>query len=316
MYFLARYTFPFLLLAGGVALLMVPVAPPKTSLLEASPSAAFFSPDTSSLGENETVQSATPPPISAGAVFVYDTTTGETLFQKNSDVSFGIASITKIMTALAALGRVGEEEIIPIQKEAVDTEGNEGGLHVGEHMRLSDLVILMLVSSSNDAAVAIADYVGRLYGAPTFEEAERVFVGMMNDTAREMGLQKTHFENPTGLDIDEAAGIISNTSTAKETATFVNHALRNSLIREVYNAPSDIISEEGFSHSLIPTHTLLLGEPGVIHGKTGFTDIAGGTLVTIAEIPLGKLVILIVLDATREGRFEDTLQLINWLRTQ
>ena len=300
-----RYIIMCCALVGGALLLSVPLKSPRSLTHEASSYATLLNTvDPLSLKGSET--SLPPPVLTAEAAVIYNPLQNEFLFQKNAQKRFGIASITKIMTALVALERIGENELIKISASAIETEGNEGILLDGEEFTLHNLIILMLTASSNDAAVAIAEHVGLLYGASSFEESQKIFVSFMNETAKNTGLENTHFENPTGLDIDEEAGIISNISTAQETAQLIGYALRYPLIYSMNKTPSVILSEEGTSHTLSSTHILLMNEPGVISGKTGFTDTAGGTLATVTEIP--------VLGSTRDNRFDDTLRLLDWLR--
>mgnify|MGYP001602944476 CR=1 FL=1 len=298
-----QYTFIGAIFLGGLLLVTLPVATLHSS---ASLMAAV---------EEEPVTAPVPPPeLAAKAAVIYDPMGSTILFEKNADAPLGIASITKIMTTLVALEHVGEDEVISISAQAVETEGIEGMLLWNEHFVLRDLIALMLTASSNDAAAAIAEHVGRLYGASSYEESQQVFTRMMNETAQRMGLAHTHFENPTGLDIDEDAGILSNVSTAKETARMIAHALRYPLLTSLATTPPVITSEEGFLHDAASTHVLLANEPGMMSGKTGFTDTAGGALATVTETPVGSLSIVIILGSTREGRFDDTLHLLDWLR--
>ncbi|TSC73386.1 MAG: D-alanyl-D-alanine carboxypeptidase (penicillin-binding protein 5/6) [Parcubacteria group bacterium Gr01-1014_70] len=310
-----RYALIGIAAVGGILLLAMPLVPYRVPLQKNSMHAALF-PVSDTASASDTSDKLPSPQLAAGAAMVYDPLGNKILFEKNSDSVFGIASITKIMTAIVALERVGEHELIPIRKEAVDVEGIEGGLYVGERFPLHNLVLLMLITSSNDAAAALAEYIGTLYGANSFEESQHVFTVLMNETARKLGLVNTHFENPTGLDIDEDARIISNVSTPRELSQLIAHALGYPLIQNIYSAPSVITSLDGISHELVSTHTLLENEAGIISGKTGFTDTAGGTLATVAEVPLGKLSIMVILDSTRQDRFQDTVRLLEWLRAQ
>src|SRR3989344_2044234 len=300
-------------LVGAVLLFDVPI---KSSRISSNETALYASLlpiiDQSSPDIAETTLPP-PPHLTAKAAIIYDPLQDKILFEKNAEKPFGIASITKIMTAIAALERVGENEIIEIRRSAIETEGNEGGFQDGERFTLRNLITIMLMASSNDAAVAIAEHVGFLYGASSFEESQEIFVRFMNETARNLGLANTHFRNPTGLDIDEEARILSNVSTARETAQLIGHALRYPIVA-MRTAPPILSSEEGAIRTLSSTHVLLINEPGVISGKTGFTDTAGGTLVTTAEVPLGKLSVVVVLGSTRTDRFDDTLRLLDWLR--
>ncbi len=302
-------------LTGWALLFVLPLKQPRADSHKTARYAALLGAVDSPLLDASQEHLPLPPHLTAEAAVVYDPLQNEFLFQKNAEQLFGIASITKIMTALAALERIGENDIIEIHAEAVAAEGDEAGLLTGEHFSLRNLIVLMLASSSNDAAVAIAEHVGFVYGAGSFEESQNIFVRFMNETAGNLGLTDTHFENPTGLDTDEKAGIISNVSTAEETARLIGYALRYPLMHNMHPIPATLPSEEGSEHVLSPTHTLLMNEPGVISGKTGFTDAAGGTLATVAEIPVGKLSIIVVLNSTRLDRFDDTARLLDWLRT-
>ncbi|OGZ43847.1 MAG: hypothetical protein A3J55_00210 [Candidatus Ryanbacteria bacterium RIFCSPHIGHO2_02_FULL_45_17b] len=303
-------------LTGGVLFLALPIKPSRTNLNEATSYATLLNATDTSTRDASKTGSSSPPHITAKAAVIYDPLQNEFLFQKNADDPSGIASITKIMTAIVALERVGENDIIEVHTSAIETEGDEGALLDGEHFTLHNLIILMLTASSNDAAVAIAEHVGFLQGASSFEESQRIFVRLMNETAKNRNLKDTQFQNPTGLDIDETAGIVSNVSTARETAQLIGYALRYPLLYTMSPTLSTLLSEEGNVHILSPTHVLLMNESGVISGKTGFTDIAGGTLATVAEIPVGKLSIVVILGSTRNDRFQDTLHLLDWLRTQ
>jgi len=300
------FAFTFLLLVFGITL-VIPVVPSRSSKNAASLPVVVedvFSVPTQPL----------PPILLAQGAIVFDPLGNTILFQKNADKPHGIASITKIMTAFVAFDRLGEGEIITISADAVGTEGVEGDLLAGERFTLKNLAVIMMTASSNDAAAAIAEHIGRLYGAEDFPESQEVFARMMNEHARGMGLARTIFRNPTGLDIDEDIGIISNTSTARDMATLITRTLRDTSLWDLHTTTAHVVSEDGITHYLTTTHNLFRTLPGIWNGKTGFTDTAGGALVTIAEAPVGKLSILVVLGSTREGRFEDTRSLLDWLR--
>ncbi|MEK7173576.1 MAG: serine hydrolase, partial [Patescibacteria group bacterium] len=255
------------------------------------------------------------PNLIAEAALVYDPLHDTVIFEKKSAQTFGIASITKVMTALVAFDRLGPEERILISRDAVLTEGSEGDLAVGEHFSLRDLAALMLTSSSNDAAAAMVEHIGRLYGAATFEESQIIFTRLMNEYAHGLNLTGTLFQNPTGLDLKENTSSASNISTAHDLALLMKHAYSHPLLADSAAAASiTVYSDEGRKHHADTTHDVLITNPGVISGKTGFTDAAGGALLTVAEAPLGQLSIIVVLGSTREGRFTDTKALLDWLR--
>lgn len=296
----------FCVMVLGSLILLLPIIPRRTSPYEAALYTALVG----------TSPAAPPPALTSEAALIYDPLHNNILFEKQGDAVFGIASITKIMTALVALEHVGENEIIEVSEDAVGIEGNEGELRIGEHFLLRDLIVIMITTSSNDAATAMAEHVGKLYGATTFEESQKLFVRMMNNKANHLGLRNTHFENSTGLDIDEKAGIISNSSTAKDIAQLVAHMFQHPLLQSANIVSTILTSEEGIPHAISTTHILLAEEPGIRGGKTGFTDSAGSVLATVAEVPLGELSIMVVLGSTRDNRFKDTQLLLDWLRTQ
>ena len=306
----------FLLL--GSAAVVMPVSSgifgtfdmPSADLLDA------FKPVQKTVGVSSSV-SLPPPDLVAASALIYDPIRDTVIFEKTSDEKFGIASVTKIMTALVAYNHAGERERISIGPDAVRTEGSEGDLAVGEHFLLRDLITIMLISSSNDAAAAIAEHIGMLHGALNFEESQIVFVRMMNEYARAQGLTGTAFQNATGLDADEDRGIASNTSTARDIALLMKHVFHHPMLGNAYTAVhTTVYSEEDIPHTVSTTHELLATASGVIGGKTGFTDAAGGALVTIAEVPFGHVSIIVILGSTRDGRFTDTTALLDWLRNK
>ena len=262
------------------------------------------------------VPPAAAPNLIAKAALIYDPLHDMVIFEKKSAQKFGIASITKIMTALVAFDRLGPEEHILISRDAVLTEGSEGNLMVGEHFSMRDLAAVMLTSSSNDAAAAIAEHIGRLYGATAFEESQIMFTRLMNEYAQNLNLTSTLFRNPTGLDLDENTITASNVSTAQDLALLMKYTYSHPLFADSAAATNiTVYSKEGREHHTDTTHDILITHPSVVSGKTGFTDAAGGALLTLAEVPLGQVSIIVVLGSTREGRFTDTKALLDWLRS-
>jgi serine-type D-Ala-D-Ala carboxypeptidase (penicillin-binding protein 5/6) len=305
-----------LFLLSGL-ILVLPIVPKHLSSLNIIPYASIFHTYENIEQDPLPIQqsvSEPPPSLTAKSAIIYNPINNEVLFEKHANTAFGIASITKIMTGLIAIERVGTTEIITVSKDAVLTEGAEGNLSIGEHLTLADLIAIMMTESSNDAAVTIAEYIGTLYGAESFHESQNIFVRMMNTKAAEIDLQSTQFQNVTGLDIDEDSGLLSNTSSAYDIAKLIAYSLRYPLLWNANTLQNTVMSQEGIVHEISTTHTILATEASIVSGKTGFTDTAGGGVATIAEIPLGKLSIIVVLSSTRDERFSDTHKLLNWLR--
>lgn len=253
------------------------------------------------------------PLIEATAALVIDPATMRPLFEKNADMPLPIASISKIMTALVALERAHEYDIVTVSANAIATESAAGNLLAGERIRMRDLIAMMMVESSNDAAVAIAEHVGTMHGATAFDESQNLFTGLMNTQALDIGMRHTLFRNPTGLDLDKTTA--SNTSTAHDVALLLTQSMPYAAIW----APSEaatytVASFDGHEHILTAINTFALTGHSVIGSKTGFTDVAGGTLAAIVEAPISSPKIIVILGSTREGRFADMDMLVAWTR--
>ena len=148
--------------------------------------------------------------VSARAAVVIDADTGETLFEQNADSRLPMASTTKIMTALVALGEGDLDRVYTVKPEYAAVEGSSMYLKAGETLSLRDTLYGLMLASGNDAAVAIAGECGGM----------TAFVGKMNAKAAELGLTDTHFDNPNGLPSD------THYTTAHELAKITAAALK------------------------------------------------------------------------------------------
>lgn len=139
--------------------------------------------------------------LRAKAAYVYDVKAGRALFSKDAATVFPLASLTKLMTAALALTLLPETTLIPIEKAAIEQEG-DSKLQIGERWLLRDLAAFMLLESSNDAAYAIAAYAGSVsLGAEDRVLGREFFVEKMNERAVLWKLDATRFYNETGLDL-------------------------------------------------------------------------------------------------------------------
>ena len=226
---------------------------------------------------------ASPPSVSAKSAILLEATDGEILYEKNAHLPMGMASTTKIMTALVALEYADPRERIRIPKEAVGIEGSSIYLIEGEVLTLEELLYALLLASANDAAVAIAVAVGG---------SEEGFCHLMNRKARELGLESTRFQNPHGLYHEE------HYTTAYELALITSHALRIPMFREIVSSETKRIPHDGTPNvRLLCNHNKLLKSyEGAIGVKTGFTKKTGRTLVSAAEQG-GMTLIAVTLDA-------------------
>ena len=214
--------------------------------------------------------------ISAQNAILMDSTTGRVLYEKNADERSLIASTTKIMTALIVCEQCNVLDRMRIPKEAVGIEGSSMYLREGEVLTLQELLYGLMLSSGNDAAVALAIYCGG-----TVEG----FAEMMNDKARVLGLKDTHFENPNGLDSP------GHYSTARDLAVLASHAMENPIFYKTVSAKNVTVGQR-----CLRNHNKLLwqveGADGV---KTGFTKAAGRILVSSATRN-GRRLIAVTID--------------------
>ena len=201
--------------------------------------------------------------VSARCAYVLDAVSGRVLYEKNPQERSLIASTTKIMTALIVCEQCNVLDRMRIPKEAVGIEGSSMYLQEGEVLTLQELLYGLMLSSGNDAAVALAIYCGG-----TVEG----FAELMNDKARNLGLKNTHFENPNGLDSP------GHYSTAQDLAVLAAYAMDNPIFRKTVSAKSLMMGQR-----YLTNHNKLLwrveGADGV---KTGYTKAAGRILVSSA----------------------------------
>lgn len=208
--------------------------------------------------------------VSASSAVLIEAESGKVIYEKNPNVRRGMASTTKIMTALVAIESCDLEMRVKIPKEAVGIEGSSLYLTENEVLTLRELLYALMLRSANDAATAIAIAVGG---------SVEGFADMMNARADEMGLENTHFVNPHGLDSPE------HYTTAYELALIAAEAIKNPLFRQITSTVSQGISLNGVpDRRLVVNHNRLLRSyKGCIGVKTGFTKKCGRCLVSAAE---------------------------------
>lgn len=257
--------------------------------------------------------------IAAKSVLVIDDATNEIIYERNADKKLPVASLTKLSTAMVIL-RLADEDadekvagknynldrIVTISASAVAQEGISGGLVEGERIKASDLFSIMLIASSNDAAWALAEDAGSILKSGG---KVRDFVGRMNDFASEEGMNNTHFSNPTGLDDKD------NYSSARDVVKIAQKFLRyySDSFAVTAMKRADFVSENGEIRHHVENTDKLLGElPGIIGGKTGYTDEAGESLMLVVKNPANSSrIIAIVIGA--DDRFKEMKKLVNWV---
>ncbi|MBI2063476.1 MAG: D-alanyl-D-alanine carboxypeptidase [Candidatus Yanofskybacteria bacterium] len=241
------------------------------------------------------------PEIEARAAALYDIRSGRFLFTKNINKRLPIASITKLMTAVVVLENLNIDQIFTVSAETINVDGNGADFYKGEQLRVADLLKIMLVKSSNDAALTLT------------VEAQRNGLNLiekMNEKAQSLGMYNTKFTDPAGLDDNNAF------STAADLVKLVHYAESYELIsRTLQEISADVSSVDGrIKHHLLSTNQLLGQIPNIVLGKTGFTDNALGTMALEAEINNGADGIISVILGSAE-RFGETKKLIEWGKT-
>jgi serine-type D-Ala-D-Ala carboxypeptidase (penicillin-binding protein 5/6) len=238
------------------------------------------------------------PQIQAKSIALYDTRSSRFLLVKNASEKLPIASITKLMSAIVILENLDLNEIFTVRAEDINVDGNGADLYRGEKIKGEDLFKIMLIKSSNDAALTFAN-AARIKGID--------FVAKMNDKAAELGMFNTHFEDPAGL--DDKSGF----STAEDLIRLVSYIPKDSKIWQVLKIQTaDVVSADGkLSHHVINTNQLLGVLPDIIGGKTGFTDSAMGTMVLEVWVNKGRDAIIGVVIGSND-RFGDMKNLIEW----
>lgn len=222
------------------------------------------------------------PQISARGAVLISADTGEIVFSVNCDEKLPMASTTKIMTTLLCLESGNLYEEFEVDGDAIMVEGSSMGLQKGDIVTKYALCCGMLLPSGNDSANATAVKL-----AGSIED----FAVMMNDKAKELGLSRTWFVTPSGLE-GEGHG-----SSAYDMAILAREALKNEIFREICSSPT-IKTEFGnppYTRWLKNTNRLLTMYDGVYGVKTGFTDEAGRCLVSACERD-GKNLICVTLN--------------------
>lgn len=226
------------------------------------------------------------------------------------------ASLTKIMTALVARALLAADERIVFSQDAKNVEEHQSDAAAGEVFSRDDTVRMALMASANDAALALAEAVGKKFGRIGFADRVGFFVQSMNRSAEALGLRDTHFENPVGLD---AAG---HATSAADLARLVAYTLRRDpeLLAMTRDLSREVFSMQSKRHTITSTNELLKEFPALRGGKTGFTDEAKGALMLLYPVKgfvrgsspaEGETAIIVILKS--EDRFGDGRKIIAWL---
>jgi D-alanyl-D-alanine carboxypeptidase (penicillin-binding protein 5/6) len=234
------------------------------------------------------------PDLSASSVYIVDLTTGIVLFDKNPHERLKPASLTKIMTALVSLDYFPQDYVLSVingQKSV----GATAKLVKGDKLTFESMMEALLIPSGNDAAVTLAENYPGGYAA---------FVAKMNSKVQELGLLNSHFSNVSGIEGP------NHYTSAYDIAMIAESALKRNLFQTIVSTQKvTIISLKGYRYP-VETTNKLLGEPGVLGVKTGWTPEAGECLVTLVTRE-GHPILVSLLNS--KNRFGESESLINWV---
>jgi len=240
------------------------------------------------------------PNIQSKSTIIYDRSSKTILWGKNENEKLPMASTTKIMTAIIMLETLGEENLnkeVEVCKEAANMGGSRLGLHTGDKITYNDLLHGLMMCSGNDAATEIAI---------SISGSVENFAEIMNNKAKELNLENTHFVTPHGLDKDE------HYTTAVELAKISDYALNIPKIAEVVKKQKYTVTINGYPKTITNTNELLGNLEGVNGVKTGFTNLAGRCLVTSVKREEFEIITIVLGADTKKIRTKDSIKLIEY----
>ena len=236
-----------------------------------------------------------PPVLGAERILVSDLRTGDSFLASKPMLRWPLASVTKLMTAVIVLRDMDLAQVVSIGPNDFLPQSLEKSLQPGDKYSVRDLLRALLSASSNEAGEAIANFYGHAN-----------FISAMNNQARDWHLDDTHFDDPTGLSS-------SNQSTLRDLSK---------LMLQIYDSYPDILKitrtaswsikeiDSGKTRIVKSTH-LFAGQPYFIGGKTGYTDEAGGNLVSVMKHKERPLLIVVL---GSDDRFAETEKLFSWFK--
>jgi D-alanyl-D-alanine endopeptidase (penicillin-binding protein 7) len=243
------------------------------------------------------------PDVRAAAAIIYNPETNQVLWEENSQSQRSIASITKVMTATVFLENNPDmTQVVTVAKSDV-FQASTTHLHLNDKVTTDGLLHLLLIASDNAAARALARV--SPYGSDGF-------IRRMNEKAAELGLETTHYADPSGL-------LSENVSSAYDMARLITHASQDERISSVMRMSEYTVYSGKKAISFHSTNHLLgRTEMDVRAGKTGFISKAGYCLATVLRLPQsGQDVAVVVFGArSNAGRFMESRNLFNWVSSK
>ena len=245
------------------------------------------------------------PEVAAKSAVLMDVETGTLLSEQNAHEMLAPASVTKVMTMLLIMeaidsGKIRWEDTVTASESAASKGGSQIYLKVGETMTVSDMVKSIAVSSANDCACAMAEHIAG---------SEAAFVDAMNEKAKVLGMEHTHFVNCTGLDDDPDAA--EHLTCAADIAAMSRELMvKHPDIRKFTTIWMDTIRNGTFG--LSNTNKLVRFYPGATGLKTGFTQKAGYCLSATAQRDGMELIAVVMGSESSKDRFGACKQLLDY----
>lgn len=238
----------------------------------------------------------------AKSAILVENSTGKIIYQKNENEKRSPASMTKIMTLLLLMERIDNETInlndkVMISKNASNMGGTQIFLEEGSSVDVLTLLKGITIASANDAAVAIAEYIGG---------TEENFVLMMNDKAKELGCKNTNFKNPHGLDEN------NHYTTSYDLSLIARELLKHDSVLKYTSMYEDNIDVSGENHWLVNTNKLVKFYDGIDGLKTGYTDKAGYCLTATMYKNNMRLISIVMGEESKDYRSEDTISMMEY----
>jgi len=240
------------------------------------------------------------PDLRAAAAIIYNPETNQILWEENSQDQRSIASITKVMTATVFLENNPDltQPVTIVRSDVFQASTTK--LRINDKLTADDVLHLMLIASDNAAARALARV--SPYGSIGF-------IRRMNEKAAELGLESTHYADPSGL-------LSENVSSAYDMARLITHASNDERISSIMRTPEYTVHaarRDILFHST--NHLLGRADVEVRAGKTGFISKSGYCLATLLRLPQGGQEVAVVVLGARSNaaRFMETQNLFNWL---
>lgn len=238
----------------------------------------------------------------AGSAILIEASTGKVLYEKNMNKKMAPASMTKIMTLLLTMEALENNKIklndeVVISKNAASMGGTQIFIKEGSKIKVETLLKGISIASANDAAVAIAEYIGG---------TELNFVNIMNKRAKELGCKNTTFKNPHGLDEED------HLTTAYDLSLIAKELVKYPLALKLTSTYEDYIDVSGENHWLVNTNKLVRFYSGIDGLKTGYTDNALYCLTATMQRNNMRLISVVMKESSKDNRSTDTVNMMEY----